>query len=98
MRTLHAPQLPRLQLLVVPVKPNFTATTSHSVVRASYSATRGLPLIMKMFFSLVIGIGKAGRGDATAASIDSPPRAVKAIPDPAAFRKFLREYFIFKPP
>jgi hypothetical protein len=64
--------------------------TSHSVVRASYSAARGFPFIRKVDFSLTIGVGSL-YGEVGAAMITSPPTAVSTMPDPAACRKFLRE-------
>jgi hypothetical protein len=82
-----------LQLLVVPVSPRFTATTSHNVVRASYSATSGLPLTMNVAFSFVIGTG-GPTGTSGAAKSPSAPNAVSAIPDAAALTKCLREYLI----
>jgi hypothetical protein len=82
-----------LQLRFVPVKPNFTAMTSHSVVRASYSAEYGFPLMLKEPVSFVIGVGIA-RGDATALSVPAPTVVSATAPDPAALRKFLREYFM----
>ncbi len=57
--TLHAPQLARLQLRLVPVRPSFIEITSHKVVRASYSAAYVLPLTMNEAFSLANGVGKA---------------------------------------
>ncbi len=87
--TLHAPQLALLQLRFVPVRPALTAITSHSVVRASYSATNCLPLMRNGAFSRVIAEGSAGAADAR--KTVSPPTAVRTTPDPAAFRKFLRE-------
>src|SRR5262249_3932962 len=94
---LQAPQLPRLQLRFVPVSPNFTAMTSHSVVRASYSAEYGLPLIVKVLVSFVIGVGIAS-GAATASCTPALTVVTATAPAPAAFRKFRREYFIFRPP
>src|SRR6478609_1063279 len=90
--TLHAPQLPRLQLRFVPVNPTFTAMTSHNVVRASYSAEYGLPLITKDPVSFVIGVGIAS-GAAPAVRAPAPTVVNTTAPEPAAFRKFLREYF-----
>src|SRR5262249_32843145 len=69
--------------------PNFMAMTSHNVVLASYSATSGLPLMMNVAFSFDTAAGSGGA--AIAETVDWPCIAVKATPDPAAFRKFLRE-------
>src|SRR5215471_19975856 len=100
MRTLQAPQLALLQLLFVPVIPSFTASTSHSVVRASYCAAYDFPLTRKVAASCVIGVS-AGRKAGPAASpacseaaARSTPMAVSARPCPAAFRKCLREKLI----
>src|SRR5262245_44793155 len=95
--TLQAPQLPRLQLRLVPVSPSFTAMTSHNVVRASYSAEYGLPLITKDPVSFVIGVGIAS-GAAAAVRAPVPTVVNTTAPEPAAFRKFLREYFILVAP
>src|SRR5437867_13399514 len=96
--TLQAPQLPRLQLRFVPVNPSFTAMTSHNVVRASYSAEYGLPLMTNDPVSFVIGVGIAS-GAATAVVRAPVPTVVNTTaPEPAAFRKFLREYFILVAP
>src|SRR5437870_1697092 len=93
--TLQAPQLPRLQLRLVPVSPSFTAMTSHNVVRASYSAEYGFPLIVKDPVSFVIGVGIASGGAAAAAVRAPVPTVVNTTaPEPAAFKKFLREYFM----
>jgi hypothetical protein len=46
-------------------------------------------------FSFVIGIGSSG-GDAIAIAMDPPPIAVRVIPDPAAFKKFLLENLMFQ--
>jgi len=42
-------------------------------------------------------MGRSG-GAAIAVATDPPPIAVRVIPDPAAFKKFLLENFMFKPP
>src|ERR1051326_8631922 len=76
--------------------PNFMAMTSHSVVLASYSATSGLPLMMNVAFSFDTADGSSG-GAAIAETGDWPCIAVRATPDPAAFRKFLRENLIMPP-
>src|SRR5579862_2943747 len=91
--TLHAPQLARLQLRLVPVSPALIAITSQRVVRASYSAAKGFPLMRNVDFSCVMGEGSAGAAEAGVAArkMPSPPTAVRTTPDPAAFRKFLRE-------
>src|SRR5207302_2665783 len=97
--TLQAPQLPRLQLRLVPVSPSFTAMTSHNVVRASYSAEYGFPLIVKDPVSFVIGVGIASGGAAAAAVRAPVPTVVNTTaPEPAAFKKFRREYFILVAP
>src|SRR5438445_4155483 len=93
--TLQAPQLPRLQLRLVPVIPSFTAMTSHRVVRASYSAEYGFPLIVKLPVSFVMGVeiasGDGAEGAATAACVPTPTVVKAAAPVPAAFRKLRRE-------
>src|ERR1043165_5706564 len=94
MSTLHAPQLALLQLRLVPVSPSFTAITSQSVVRASYSADIVLPLIRKLPDSRAIGRGSDATWASSAAATDgevSAAIAVSASPCPAAFRKSRRE-------
>jgi hypothetical protein len=49
--------------------------------------------MLKEPVSFVIGVGIA-RGDATALSVPAPTVVSATAPDPAAFRKFLREYFM----
>src|SRR6266849_1477243 len=67
--TLHAPQLARLQLRLVPVIPSFIEITSHKVVRASYSAEYVLPFTKNTAFSLAKDLGRAGRAVGAAASL-----------------------------
>ena len=53
--------------------------------------------MMNVPFSFVIGVGSNG-GAAMAVAMDPPPIVVIAIPDPAAFKKFLLENFMSEPP
>jgi hypothetical protein len=89
---LQAPQLARLQLRLVPVRPSFIEITSHKVVRASYSAAYVLPLTMNEAFSVAKGAGSRLEGDEIACPTIVPGvTVVSTIPDPAALRKSRRE-------
>jgi hypothetical protein len=50
---------------------------------------------MKVDFSFVIGVGRSG-GDAMTLPMLPPAIVVRVIPDPAAFKKFLLENFMFQ--
>src|SRR6266542_4372561 len=104
MSTLHAPHDARLQLRLVPVSPSFTWITSHKVVRASYDALYGLLLTVNVAVSCVIPAGIASgdpavwaegcAGACAAARAPAPDATVvsAAALEPAALRKFRREY------
>jgi len=62
-------------------------------VRASYSAEYGFPLMVKDPVSFVIGAAIAS-GAAVALRAPVPTVVNTTAPEPAAFRKFLREYFM----
>ena len=88
--TLHAPQLARLQLRLVPVRPNFMAITSHK--RRARFIFGGVRLAVDDERRFLPGHRRRKRQRSCGRrKTVSPPTTVRATPEPAAFRKFLRE-------